>query len=227
MKHTLGYGEETLDASLLQRTLRTPTRCHLAGSLAMFSMFTVCVLCWAKPDWVLRPLEHNETEIDQAIQLISSGTLIRTQYEQSKADHQETVKQIKEIDRWLPRRIDWQEVESQIRRVAREHDVELFRFERGRLEQTSRVGVWNAKLELHGSFPDLTKFIRSTLNFERPFWCCEVSFVRSGKSNRLPNAIDSDCVATLSIRLPMASSETAAQQLFVELEQLTELDHEQ
>ncbi|MDM4016569.1 hypothetical protein [Roseiconus lacunae] len=214
MKQTLTYTNPAVDLSPLDRILKTPARCHLVGATAMSLLMAVSVVCWASPESLLPQRHHSVDEIHRATRLISQARQHRESLKLAKADFADVAARADAIRQWLPEEIDWQQRRQSLRRLASEYDLQWFRLDPGTFETRDRVGIWKAKIELHGSFPNVTRFICRLHQMPHPIWCDETRIQRSP-----PSAFERDqetCSVFLSIRIPVAASGTIAGKLLEE-----------
>ncbi|OYP35689.1 hypothetical protein [Rhodopirellula sp. MGV] len=208
MNSPFGYSQFDSEPSTRLPWLRTPLRCHLVGTTVLCTLLTISLLCWFSPQSILGPPMDSTSDIVAAVRLIGSRGEVQRDFEAAKADAAELQRQIVELQSWLPRRINWQEREVAIETLAQGCEVQVSSIQRGVLERGSRVGVWNAKVELAGTFPAISRFIQRSAELPLPFWTHDVSFRRDTSRS------DSTCLATVSIRIPIAATGTLADKLY-------------
>lgn len=196
----------------------TPLKCHAIGVTLAVVLLGINTWVWFHPSSLAPQSAHTETEIDEAIQLITNRDEIRTRFALAEQEHKSQLDAIHEIENWLPESRNWSEVRAIIQALCAESEVQLVAIEQGSQHVGQRVAVLETRCEIQGTYVDLCSFLQKLPQIDLPLWCDEVRVVRSDEAASLeapqgdPNR-ETLCLATVSIRVPFAGKGTTAEKL--------------
>lgn len=217
-RRNASHRESYCEAPWLLRTLSTPLRSHLACGVCAIGLIGLASWIWLHPDSLATDRAHTQTQIEDAIALVSSRDRLQNRYEKASDQRQRFQNRIDQIADWLPPDRSWESIRLDLQTAAATCDVQLIALERDAAHYGSRVAVIEVRCEAQGAYANICRFLQYVAEQKHPIWCDEVRLVRNGPKNRLSRPIVSDhqsveCLATLSLRAPLAGKETTAAKL--------------
>ncbi|MCA9140371.1 MAG: hypothetical protein KDB00_26550 [Planctomycetales bacterium] len=200
------------------RMLSTPLRSHFACGTCAVTLIGLITWLWIHPDSLASDRYHTQSQIDDAIKLVSSRHRMQNRFQSATDRRSDFDSRIEHIAEWLPEERSWESIRQNLQSVAAATNVQMTALERRTTHYGTRVAVIELRCESQGTYADVCRFLQQIADQKMPIWCDEVRLVRSGQSN-LGDRYSSDegrpvvCLATLSLRAPFAGQETTAAKL--------------
>ena len=201
----------------------TAIRCHCFAVIASTLMASLIGWIWVNQEWFAADPYQTTEKIEHARMLISESDQWTKRFNESRQLAMKNAKRTGEIRAWLPKSIDWEVSSATIEELASRNELQLILLERDDDASGSRVSVAQANCMLSGSFEHICQFLDALPKMSHPIWCDSLQLALDQNQAALPNAdsqIQADevysrrCTATLTLRLPFAGKNTAAEKLF-------------
>lgn len=216
----------------------TTGRCHAMGGSICTLLIGLTISVWANPEIMMSDTADNKGGLADAILLLDHADSWRQKYI-TYVDESESLKRRADmIATWLPASVDWERLDEGVRESAAIFNVEIVSLRKNESHVGSRVGVVVAECQVKGNFHSICQWMRQlsatgaeassdvsatsppisnvsssasphpqhNVQSRSPVWCHRIRMMRLP----LPDANETQCAATLMIRVPYAAKGSAA-----------------